>query len=182
MDDSDHRCHSGEYCVALTPDGAALTTRMDTLCHGCITRLQEQYDELRVIRKVLEMFKGGLWGQSGEAKVSSSSEPSPPLNVHALDVINEVEEVLEDVGSLPVADLVRHENGVSRSLRIGKVWCQSDGIIGISRVWSRRFANCPECEQRTLGCYAGSESIECASCNIRLTRDEYSVLCLQSLK
>ena len=167
------RCLAGDYCVALTPDGSAITSQ--PLCHACVDRLQVQYDELPAILDFLPVFKGGMWGVTDEAHVSTGKSEAPTvLNVHCVDVIDLVKWVLEDVGSLRVSDLARHEDGVHRALLIGVAWKQADGIIGISPAWTRRFARCPECDTRSLGTFAGQNTIHCSNCGHTLTLDEYS--------
>lgn len=167
------RCLAAEHCVALTPDGAAVTTQL--LCHGCCAMIQSRYDQLPEILRVLNLFKGGLWGESGEAKVSKGKGEAPiPLNVHALDVQQGIAAILHDVGVLRISDLIRQQNGVSRALHISRLWKQADGIIGLSKPWIRRFAACGQCEQRTLGSYSGEDTVRCLTCGNSLSLDEYS--------
>ena len=159
--------------MALTSDGAAITNQ--PLCHACVNLLQERYDELPEILRVLPAWKGGMRGESGEAKVSKSKgEPPLPINVGVLDVIDMIQGILEDIGSLRISDLARHENGVGRALRAGWAWKQADRIIGISRARTRRFSPCQECGQRSLGQYAGETKIHCANCGFSQTLEEYS--------
>lgn len=166
------RCSAGDRCVAPTPDGAAITSQ--PLCHGCVDALQDRYDQLPAILEVLPMFKGGLWGASDQAKVSKGKGEAPsPLNAHCVDVIDMIEAILEDVGSLRVADLVRHEFGISRALKIGRAWKMADGIIGFAPRWERLAAPCDECGQRTLGRLYGTESVNCSNCGHRLTLQDY---------
>lgn len=167
------RCLAGDRCVALTPDGPAITSQ--PLCHGCVNKLQDQYDELPAILEVLPMFKGGLWGTSGEAKVSTGKGEAPsPLNVGCVDAIDLINYLLADIGRLRIADLIRHQDGVARAMLVGSAWKQADSIIGISRKWERRFAKCPECDTRSLGNYTGSDTISCTNCGHRMTLEEYS--------
>lgn len=167
------RCAADLQCVALTSDGAAITNQ--PLCYACVNLLQNRYDELPEILRVLPLFKGGMSGESGEARVSKSKgEPPLPINVGVLDVIDMIREILEDIGSLRISDLARHESGVSRALRVGWAWKQADGIIGISIAWTRRFLPCRECGQRSLGQYAGETKIHCANCGFSQTLEEYS--------
>lgn len=178
MQDDEHRCRAGQRCLALTPDGSAITSRPDTLCYACVGRLQEQYDQLPEIREVLPLFKGGLGGVSGEAKVASSREAPCPLNVGVVDLVDLIDEIIADIRGLPIADLVRQDDGVRRALKIGKAWKRADGVVGFTRKWTRRIQPCPKCNLRTLGTFAGSDSIQCSSCGEILTRDEYSRMCL----
>lgn len=167
------RCLAAERCVAITPDGAAITNQ--PLCHGCVNEIQDRYDQLPAILPILEMFKGGLWGESGEAKVSKGkSEPPCVLNCHAVDTADAIVEILDDIGTLQISDLMRHENGVSRALRAGWAWKQADGIIGISRAWTRRFSPCSECGNRSLRQFAGDSKIYCSGCGFSQTLEEYS--------
>lgn len=172
------RCQSGQRCVASTPDGAAVV-HQPGLCHRCIESVQAQYDELPKILSVLEMFKGGLWGTSGEAKVSTGKSVAPcPLNVDALDVELSIGEIRQCIGTMRIVDLANGEDGAYWIGRIRKAYDQADQIIGIDRHWSRRFSPCPGCSQRTLGNWSGEDTIRCESCPTTLTREEYAQSCL----
>lgn len=171
------RCLAEDRCAALTIDGPAITNQ--PLCHACVDKLQREYDELPAILEILPMFKGGLWGGSGEAKVSKGKGEAPsPLNVHALDVIDSVAEVLGDVGTLPIADLMRHPFGAGRCLRVGIVYAQADKVIGITHRWEQRFARCGNCGVRALGNLTGSDIIRCSNCGGTTTRGEYEKKCV----
>ncbi len=174
------RCKSDQRCVAITPDGPAVVQR-ETLCAPCIKQIQEHYDELPAILRVLPAWKGGLRGENGEAKVSSSKGEAPcPLNVGAVDLELDIASILESVGSLRIADLVNQDGGIWWAVRIHSAWQQADGLIGISRHWSPRFAKCPNCETRSLGNYAGSDVIQCAWCGSTMSRDDYLKHCFQT--
>jgi hypothetical protein len=123
---------------------------------------------------VLELYKGGIGGASGEAKVSGTQEPAIPLNLHVLDLISEIEALIHYVHGVPIADVIRWSDGIRRALDIGKVYKKADGVIGLSRKWTRRMSPCPKCQLRTLGSFAGSDSIQCTNCGGVMTRDEYA--------
>lgn len=170
------RCLALDQCAALTIDGSAITSQ--PLCHSCVDKLQGQYDDLPDILAMLPTFKGGLWGESGQPKVSKSKgEPPSPLNVHVLDVIDLVVDVLYDVDSLRISELMRHDHGVRRCLRVGMAYQQADRIVGVSQRWERHVAKCPKCRLRTLGALTGDEIIRCSTCGHSLTRDQYAKTC-----
>lgn len=171
----DHHCRAGQGCAARTSTGAAITTKPDTLCHGCVQKLQLQLDELPTIRNVLRLYlvRGG---SSAQTKVAFTSEPAPPLNIHALDLIHEIDDAI--ASAVVVADLVRQPNGVERALAIGKAWRKADDVIGISRPWQRRMAPCPKCDLPTLGNFAGSDTVQCSNCGGAMTRTEYERICI----
>ena len=174
------RCRSGDACLNKTPDGPALVAR-DTLCHACCAELQAKLNELPTIYKVLNLFKGGLWGESGEAKVSSSSEPPCPLRVEVVDLQTEIRAALKNIQGIRIVDLVNMQDGIPWALEVRKLWSQADRIIGISQHWSRRAAPCDSCGSETLGSWAGEDSVSCFTCGVSMTRTEYSKHCLQSV-
>lgn len=183
--------------MARTRDGAAVTAKPDTLCHGCVTQLQGCLEQLPVIRKVLRLFLGATPVTAHATKVNSTPAPSVPLNLRVLDLIAEIGDVVARVGgaNTRVSDLIRKPaekftvwkdgrlrkvdiDGVDRALAIGGVWRKADGIIGMSRVWQRRIAKCPRCNLHTLGSFSGSDSVQCSSCGGVMTRSEYERVCL----
>lgn len=167
------RCRSGQDCVAATPDGPAITNK--PLCHPCCEDLQRKYNELPKILKVLPMFKGGLWGEIGEAKVSGSKLAPPcPLRVEVIDLIMSVEGILQRVGNLRIADLALQPGGPEWADEIRWAYGAADKTVGFSRHWARRMTPCPECGLRTLGSWAGEETITCSSCGHGMDRDQYN--------
>lgn len=174
----DYRCYSGAKCVAATPDGAAVV-HQPGLCHHCIESIQAKYDELPKILSVLKMFKGGLRGDSGEAKVSTGKTVAPcPLNVDVVDLELDIHAIRQCIGPMRIVDLAHGEDGLYWVGRIRKAYEAADRLIGIKQHWSPRFAPCGECGQRSLGNYAGEDTIHCRSCNTTYTREEYAQSCL----
>ena len=170
------RCRSGTRCVAATPDGAAITT--SPLCFRCVEDVQTRLDELPKILHCIPLYKGGLRGQTGEAKVSGGSDSPPcPLNVAAVDLEDSIRNILANVDTR-VADLIHQENGVEWAFEVRRVYGAADRIIGISRHWSRRHAPCPGCSQRSLGSWSGESSVTCSSCGHSMSLDEYAAGCL----
>lgn len=188
----EHRCRAKDDCAAITSEGSAITAKASTLCHSCVDKLQGQLDKLPVFRQALESFKKkSLVPQGGGAKVSSSStEGTTPINLHIVDLIDEIEEILTWVGGSPIATLIlrpeeNHKiwrrdrwaevalDGIIVALRVGQVWKKAEGAIGVERVWERRFGACPKCTLQTLGAFSGSSSIQCSSCGGVMSRDEY---------
>ncbi|AYR00029.1 hypothetical protein PBI_NEBKISS_91 [Mycobacterium phage Nebkiss] len=167
------RCRSGPRCVAKTTDGAALVSR-DTLCHQCCSYIQSMLDELPKILHVLPAWKGGIGGESGEAKVSSSKNAPPcPLRVEIVDLECEIRAALRHIKKTRIVDLVNMQDGFYWAFVVRKLYEKADKAIGLTRHWSPRLAPCPGCEQRTLGNWAGNDIINCQSCGTVLPRDEY---------
>jgi hypothetical protein len=176
-------------------EGAAITPGPDTLCDACIRKLQRQLDDLPTIRDVLYGLYLTRGGESGEAKVSSSTEPQPPFNVHTMDLVDEIDDVMDRTDRKTIESLVcepemqfklwrgggwkmDYLDGVQRALEVGFVWRKADGIIGITPKWQQRMAKCPHCNTRTLGNFAGSDTIICSSCGQCMTREEYETGCV----
>ena len=171
------RCRSGSRCVAATSDGAAITT--SPLCFRCVEDVQAKLDELPKILAVLPAWKGGLRGQTGEAKVHGGGDtPACPLRVDVVDLIDDIQLIQSYVGTLRIADLVNQDDGVEWCCAIRKAFGGADRIIGLSRHWSRRFSACPECSQRSLGSYSGEDIVRCSSCGYSMSLDEYAAGCL----
>lgn len=188
-----HRCRGGQRCAARTPDGSAVTFNPDTLCHACVQRLQDQLDQLPIIRDALQIYKGGIGGSSAQTKVASSSEAQAPLSVHVLDLADEIDDVLDRTDGLSVDALIRQPamqfklwrgggwrmdylDGVQRALEIGIVWRKADDVIGMTRPWQSRLAKCPHCNTRTLGSLA--DTVQCSICGHCMTRQEYEQSCV----
>ncbi|MBB3752454.1 hypothetical protein FHT44_004966 [Mycolicibacterium sp. BK634] len=211
-----HRCRVGIHCCAGTPEGAAVTLQPNTICHICVIKLQHQLDQLAgrqpiktgdteaTVQKLLrDSVQLSLVPQGGGAKVSTGKREAPvPLNLHALDVIDELDQVLDLVGGSTIANLIRQGpelvtvrikgnpeqgwiDGVHKAMAVGVVWRKIDSIIGISIAWEQRHAACNGCGRRTLGSYAGADHnhyASCSNCGATFTRDEYGALCDAELK
>ena len=175
----EHRCRNTR-CVAKTNDGSALTLKPNTLCNSCIASIQDKFDQLPEIQEVLKLFLGGIGGSSAQTKVAASTEPPVPVNLHCLDVINEIRSVINRAGGVQtqVVNLIRQDDGVNRALHIDKVYRKADNIIGLSRAWNRRLMPCPKCQLQTLGSFAGSDTVTCSNCAAAMTRKEYARLCI----
>lgn len=176
----DHRCQN-RSCVAATPDGPALTTKPDTLCHGCIAQIQERLAQLPHYEAALELFKAkSLVPQGGGTKVGGSTEPGTPINLHIVDLLNEIDNVLARAGgpSARVSDLIRSPDGVALAIRINQVWKRAEAQVGFAKSWHCRIGKCPRCLLRTLGNFSGSDSIQCSNCGGAMTRAEYERVCI----
>lgn len=169
----DQRCRSGQQCVALTEDGPAITYK--PLCQRCLDEIQGYVDKLPALLGMLPFWKGGLRGQSGEAKVSTGKggESPCPLNVGVVDLIDDINTALHHIGGVRAADFVTQEHGVEWLFEVRKLWKAADRTIGLSPHFSRRLTPCPECGQRALGSYAGAETITCTACGHCMDRDGY---------
>lgn len=184
---NDHRCLSGKYCINRTSDGAAATLK-PTLCSACIQDLQGKANKLGDLLHAVTKFIGYQPSSVGAAKVNSSREPQAPLNVRALDLADEIREVIGWVDA-PVRDLVskpgvlfggRLLSGVDRVLAVGRVWRSADQLIGFEPQFERRAAPCPECLLPTLGMWQGSGTVMCTNsdCAITMPLEEYEKHCI----
>jgi len=70
-------------------------------------------------------------------------------------------------------------DGINRALDVRRVHRKADQMVGLNRVWQRRAAPCPRCNQSTLGAWLGSDTIHCASedCGSDFTREQYEEHC-----
>lgn len=196
-----HRCLSGKGCVSHTPDGAAVTAKPDTLCAGCVAVIQKCLDELPHLREALKVFLGGSMSVTYTSKVKATHQPQPPMNVAVYDLIDDIGDVLDRAGNLTVETLIRAPgeffvvwrrgkpvktvlSGVDRALDIRRVHAKADAMVGLNRVWQRRAAPCPNCQQLTLGQWIGSDTISCTNedCASSFTRDQYDDYCLAEFK
>lgn len=183
---SEQRCRAGELCVALTSSGAAITAR--PLCHGCVDVIEEQLGQLPDLQLALRsLLKNSIVPQGGGAKVSGgSTEASTPINLHALTLIDTIDDVLDWVGGVRIADLInrptqevagRQLDGTHIALLVNRVWRQAEQSLGFQRAWFQRMAPCPKCDLRTLGSFSGSDVIQCSNCGGAMSRDEYIRIC-----
>lgn len=194
-DDLNHRCRTADNCVSRTEDGAAVTAKPDTLCNGCIKRLQAQLEQLPDLRLALRSFLSTSMTAALGSKVNATHEHSTPINLRTLDLIDEIDAVMDRSGgpAIQVADLVnrpgeqfmirgklRYLDGVDRALAIATVWRKADSVVGLSRQWVRRQAPCLRCGLTTLGMWSGENSIHCtnSNCASTFTLDQYEELCM----
>lgn len=135
--------------------------------------------------------------QGGGAKVSSSSDPGTPINLHVLDVLDELQQALDLAGGAGarIADVInrpmesyqiRHHggwrdldmDGVQVALNVSRTWKRAYSASGLSLTWERRAVKCPRCDLPTLGSTAGSGTVSCSNCGGVMTRDEYDRICI----
>jgi len=177
--------------VARSDTEAALTAKPNTLCRPCITQLQSQYDQLSKICEVLRLYAGGISTSNHASKVQSTPEPSTPLNVSVMDLIDDIDVILTRYENISVDDLIRQPakeytvwrsgrprqewlDGVDQALQIRVVFRRADGVIGFSRTAvTGRISPCPRCNLRTLVSVAGSDSVTCSNCGGVMPLDEY---------
>ena len=193
----DHRCRGGRDCVSRTPDGAAITTKPDSLCNGCMDDIQRCLDALPHLAQALKAFLGGAMSVAYSSKVNSTPVPQAPLDLSVYDLLDEIGDVVDRVGGYRIADLVRlpaekyllwrrdsrvevHLDGVGRALDVLRVHTKADRMVGLNRVWQKRHAPCPRCKLPTLGTWLGSDTIHCATedCGSAFTRDQYEQHCV----
>lgn len=176
---TEYRCASGKRCVNRTTDGASPTSRPVTLCHGCITDVQKQLDELPGYVGLLMLFKGVQGGAVGQSRVSKSSEPSSPLNMNVVDLIDDINSLLMVIDGDKIRDLITFDGGIEIALRVRKAHSKADGIVGLGRVWERRRVPCPSCSLPTLGGWLGEGTVYCTNsdCGDTMTKTEYEAYC-----
>lgn len=196
---TDPRCRSGDNCVNRTPEGAAITTKANTICSACVDDIQKCLGALPILGAALRTFLGGIGGGSGEARVGGTKEPPSPLNVHVLDQVDALWDALDYAGgpNAHIRDLINQpaeewllggrrvmRDGVDRALEIRRVHAKAVETIGLNKIWSRRAAPCPECHLPMLGNYAGEDIISCTNpdCLARFTREEYDAHCVEQSK
>lgn len=192
-----HRCRAERHCVAKTQDGAALTIKARTICQACVKRLQLQLEQLPHFRRVLRSFLETPLTVEHGSKVSATQEHSAPVNLVALDLLDEIDDALRRAAGARVGDLITRPPerfvvwcsgkrrqmylpGVDRALAIGDVWRKADSLIGLSRTWLRRPAPCPRCGESTLGMWGGEETVHCTSsaCSTSFSLSEYERFCI----
>lgn len=184
----DSYCRSGKYCVARTSTGPAVIARPG-LCTRCIDDIERCWSELPEYRRALDAFKAKGASAGGE-RVAGSSEPSSPLNVRVLDLINAIDGALSVLcvrRDARIRDIVTWNgaiDGVVFALRVRSLHSQADGIVGLGKVWERRRAPCSECELPTLGAWVGSGVVMCtnADCATTLTQKEYEDYCIRKAR
>lgn len=163
--------------MALTSEGAAITSR--PLCTYCVNQIQQRLDQLPDYMLALRSHvRNSIVAQSGGAKVASSKEAPTPINLHALDLINQIAAILVDWEGVKVVDLITQQDGVPAALHISKVWKRAEDQVGFTAVWERRFGACPRCQLSTLGSFSGSANIQCSNCGGAMTRQEYARITL----
>ncbi len=187
------RCRAGESCRALTSDGAAITTR--PLCHSCVDDIQVRLDQLPAYWQALHSAKAkSLVPQGAGTKVQGSADPGTPLQLHVVDLIDEISQFLAWVDGVRVADLINRPllsyerryggrileaDGVYLALGISRLWGRAEAQIGLQREYARRFGECPSCDQPSLGAYIGDDTIVCSTCGDSMSWLEYRKLTLK---
>lgn len=190
------RCRAGESCEASTSDGAAVTTR--PLCHSCVDRIQVCLDQLPAYWQALHSVKAkSLVPQGAGTKVGGSADLGTPLQLHVVDLIDDIGQLLAWVGGVRVADLINRPllgyerrrggrtldaDGVYLALQISFLWGRAEAQLGFQREWARRFGECPSCDQPSLGSYIGDEIILCSTCGESMSRVEYAGVILRKAK
>lgn len=192
----DSLCLSERECVARTSTGPAITAKPGTLCPRCIDDIQRCLTELPPYRELLVQFIAKpIGGGGGGPRVSGSTDPSTPVNIAVVDLLDWIDEVVASSGGwgVQVRDLVQRPaercgpdgwpvylTGVSRALAIRRVHGKAEALAGLSKVWERRRAPCPECELPTLGTWVGSGLVQCTNsdCQGVLDQDEYEKYCI----
>jgi hypothetical protein len=201
--DLNHRCRAAIHCVGRVPvtEGdersyvGAITPGPDTLCNGCVKRIQTQLEQLPHLSTALRSFLGTSMTAALGSKVNSTPTPSAPINLRNLDLIDQIQGVIDRAGgsTVQISDLVgkpveeftiggriRPLDGVDRALAIGAVWRKADGVVGLGRTWQKRNAPCPRCGLACLGGFLGEDTIHCtnSSCAKSFPWDQYQSLCL----
>lgn len=175
----------------MTPQGAAVTSKPDTICSRCIDAIQHARDELPILKSALRAFvQPPMTSKYGGDSVGGTREPPAPANVSVLDLINRIIDVLHDAGDYAIKDLVTLPatervtwangragkglvSGVDIALSIRDAFNRADKVIGLNSTWENRMAPCPSCKTFSLGGWVGSETVTCTSCGVSTTAAEY---------
>lgn len=189
-------CILGIECVRRTSDGGALTAQPGSLCHWCVEDIEEKRSQLPSMVGCLRAFIGFQPIPVGASKVNGTRAHSLPMNVHVFDLITAIQVLLDDLGSVPMRDVVKRRYnlsiwfegvcrveevpGVRVALKIRSLWLQAEKVIGLQRVWETRHAPCPGCGCSTLGSWSGSGRVECTAdrCRLSMTLSEYEAHCI----
>lgn len=193
---SDYRCKSAINCVARTSDGSAVATRDDSLCARCVEDLQRMLERLPGLAEMLKLFLGGSMKSALESRVSRTSEPQAPMNLHVADLVDEITDVVSRAGpqvhtliQKPAEEATRWFKGkprkvlltgVDRALDIRSVHNRAETMIGLNQVWEKRVGPCPnpECRMPCLGNWSGTSTIICTACSSSFERDVYDAMCV----
>lgn len=174
------RCRSGKECGALTKDGPALTGGVIRLCSVCVAKIQRCLEELPHLEDAVRTFLNPGMKVAYESKVNATREPAAPINLHVLDLLQEIQDAYDYADDRRVADLVRRPaelftvwikgaeqraylDGVDRALRIHRIHKKVSNTVGLDPVFQRRVAPCPECGLPTLGQWTGSDRVQCSN-------------------
>lgn len=151
------------------------------------------------MRDAVRVFVGIKPVTAMVSKVSATPEPSSPLNLAAESLVSDINEVLSRVGKYLIRDLVSQPasrfkmwrrdveqlaywDGVDLALQVRSVHAKASKLLGFDREWLRKPVPCWSCEQRTLGQWNGSDTVECSNCGVRKTEAEYQEFCIQLVK
>lgn len=192
------RCRSRYHCVAHTSAGAAVTTKQDTLCPGCVVDIQKRYDELRFLADALKTMKGGSVKGGFEPRVNASREPGAPLNLHVMTLLEDIDVVYSVVDGYQIRDLVMQPpqeyrvwardiermvqlDGVDKALRVRRVHQRASYAVGLAPVRDKRVAPCPQCRNNSLGQWGGTDVIDCDTedCGLKMPLRTYELYCIE---
>lgn len=173
------------------------------LCYLCIGDTQRRLGDLPHLAQALRTFLGGSMAVAYTSKVSRTSTPQAPMNVHVADLLDDIGDVIDRAGGLDtkIRDLIQQPaekfrlwikgqprdtylSGVDRALDIRRIHSKVEDMVGFSKIWHRRVAPCPECQLPTLGAWSGEDAIQCSNedCLAQFTKDEYELHCLKESK
>lgn len=179
----------------------AATKKPDTLCHGCIEQIQGYLGRLpHLVEALRTALKRPLGSSLGGGRVSGSKEPPAPYDVNVdAEIVAVLEAVFRAGGwKVQIRDLVSRPvepfdvwrkgamlrnfplSGVERALDLRRIHNRVDQMVGLTRVWMRRQARCPECDLRTLGMWSGDDTIRCTNsdCAAIVSLNDYESLCV----
>lgn len=193
------RCRSKYHCVMHTSAGAALTTRQNSLCPGCVADIQKRYDALPHLASVLKTMKGGSVKGGFEPRVNASREPGAPLDLHVMSLLEDIDVALSVVDGYQIRDLVMQPaqeylvwvrevqqkvelDGVDKALRVRRVHQRASYAVGLDPIREERIAPCPKCQGLTLGQWSGEDTIDCEFCSFKMSQGEYNAYCLELTK
>lgn len=192
------RCRSKYNCVSHTSAGAALTTKDNSLCPGCVVDIQKRYDALPYLADALKTMKGGSVKGDFEPRVNASREPGAPLDLHVMTLLEDIDTILVMVRGYQIRDLVMQPaqehlswvrevqqivelDGVDKALRVRRVHQRASYAVGLFPIRDKRVAPCPQCLNNTLWQWGGSDIVDCDNqdCGAKIPLRAYELYCIE---
>lgn len=138
---------------------------------------------------------------SYQSKVKASREPTCPLNTRVDELLGFIEDALDRVDGLRIADLIQQPamkfilwvgdrrrevflDGCDRALEVRRVHARANKVLGFDKILHRRAAPCPACSLPTLANYVGEGTVFCTeeTCGYATDLDSYDELCAELTK
>lgn len=156
--DSFH-CSSGQGCATKGEKPAALPE--PGICTECLQDAEDKLADLPHLALALTSFLGGIPGVGMEGKISGTSDPGTPLNLHIADLISDIGKVLR----VPEFEEIR------------RVWKRASEQTGLYEKWETKPFPCPICQEKALARKVGTERVQCRECSWNISADKWHGLC-----